>query len=195
MKSIKQFFHIAAFWLGLLSAALCTAYSPASFANSDYVEIEWTQLMPADDLAALLNPPDFLNDIEDGAENDNLESLSAISENDETAKRFEQALNSARVIDAFDQARIRLPGFIVPLESNEDQRVTQFFIVPYFGACLHLPPPPPNQIIFSQSEKGIELESLYDPYWFEGTLVIDNTQNDIGSSAYTLRLDASYLYE
>ncbi|WP_395338487.1 DUF3299 domain-containing protein [Ningiella sp. W23] len=175
---------MCALWLGKIAHA-----------ESAYTEIEWTQLMPADDLEALLNPPDFLADIEDGASNDNLDTLSALSETDETAKRFEQALNSSRVIEAFDQARIRLPGFIVPLESDEQQRVTEFFIVPYFGACLHLPPPPPNQIIYSENKDGIVLESLQEPFWFEGTLIIDSTDNALGSSAYTLRLDKSYPYE
>jgi hypothetical protein len=83
----------------------------------------------------------------------------------------------------------------VPLESNEQQRVTQFFIVPYFGACLHLPPPPPNQIIYVEYSDGLELTTLYDPYWFEGTLVIDHTQKELGDSAYTLRLDDAYIFE
>jgi hypothetical protein len=164
-------------------------------ASDDYNEIEWTELMPADDLQALLNPPEFLADIEDGSSNDRVEALGDLGESDEQTKRFEEALKSTRVIEAFDQQRIRIPGFIVPLESNEQQQVTQFFIVPYFGACLHLPPPPPNQIIYVEYSDGLEVTTLYDPYWFEGTLVIDHTQKELGDSAYTLRLDDAYIYE
>jgi hypothetical protein len=164
-------------------------------ASDDYYEIEWTELMPADDLQALLNPPEFLADIEDGSSNDRVEALGDLGESDEQTKRFEEALKSTRVIEAFDQQRIRIPGFIVPLESNEQQQVTQFFIVPYFGACLHLPPPPPNQIIYVEYSDGLEVTTLYDPYWFEGTLVIDHTQKELGDSAYTLRLDDAYIYE
>jgi hypothetical protein len=164
-------------------------------ASDDYNEIEWTELMPADDLQALLNPPEFLADIEDGSSNDSVEALGNLGESDDQVKRFEEALKSTRVIEAFDQRRIRIPGFIVPLESNEQQQVTQFFIVPYFGACLHLPPPPPNQIIYVEYSDGLELTTLYDPYWFEGTLVIDHTQKELGDSAYTLRLDDAYIFE
>ena len=164
-------------------------------ASDDYNEIEWTELMPADDLQALLNPPEFLADIEDGSSNDRVEALGDLGESGEQTKRFEEALKSTRVIEAFDQQRIRIPGFIVPLESNEQQQVTQFFIVPYFGACLHLPPPPPNQIIYVEYSDGLEVTTLYDPYWFEGTLVIDHTQKELGDSAYTLRLDDAYIYE
>ena len=73
---------------------------------------------------------------------------------------------STRVIEAFDGKAIRIPGFIVPLEQNDEQKATAFFVVPYFGACLHMPPPPPNQILYVEYEEGIAVENLYDPYWF-----------------------------
>jgi hypothetical protein len=84
---------------------------------------------------------------------------------------------------------------VVPLAIDENNLVTEFFIVPYFGACLHLPPPPPNQIIFAKVTEGFELDSLYNPFWFEGQLMIEQNENDLGTSAYTLKLDSLYLYE
>jgi len=160
-----------------------------------YIDIEWTQLMPADDLAALMNPPEFIVDIEDGTALDNVAALSELSKGNDTAKRFKDALQSSRVIHAFNEQDIRLPGFIVPLESDDNQRVTAFFIVPYFGACLHLPPPPPNQIVYVEYAKGVELPNIQDPFWFEGTIIIDQTENDLGSSAYTMKLDSVRPYE
>jgi hypothetical protein len=178
----------------ILSMATCGLFIEEANAEKKYTEIEWTQLMPADDLEALMNPPDFIKDITDGASNDNIAALGEMSKDDETALRFKQALKSSRIVEGFDKARVRLPGFIVPLQTDEQQRITQFFIVPYFGACLHLPPPPPNQIIYSEYPEGIELANLYDPYWFEGQLIIDQTEKELGSSAYTMRLSASYPY-
>lgn len=164
-------------------------FSSQAEPQKEYVEIEWMQLMPADDLEALLNPPEFITDIQDGSADDSVDALKAMGKTDETTKRFKAALTSSRVIEAFDNKSIRVPGFIVPLQSDENQRVTEFFIVPYFGACLHLPPPPPNQIIFAKSEEGVELASLQDPFWFEGTIVITQTSNELGSSAYSINLD------
>jgi hypothetical protein len=83
----------------------------------------------------------------------------------------------------------------VPLESDEQQKVIEFFIVPYFGACLHMPPPPPNQIIYAKFKQGIELDNLYEPYWFEGTLLIQTEENELGTSAYEIKLDNIALYE
>ncbi|MGB3726045.1 MAG: DUF3299 domain-containing protein [Glaciecola sp.] len=164
-------------------------------AEQAYVNIEWIQLMPAEDLEALLNPPEFISSIEDGAAQDSIDTLNELSEGNETAARFNEALKSSKVVDAFNNQNVRLPGFVVPIESDENQKITSFFIVPYFGACLHLPPPPPNQIIYVETDEGIELDVLYDPLLFEGTIVIKRTQNALGTSAYTLRLDSAEPYQ
>ena len=84
---------------------------------------------------------------------------------------------------------------MVPLEQNDEREVTAFFIVPYFGACLHMPPPPPNQILYVQYEEGIALEALQQPFWFEGTLTVALNENALGTSAYTLNIDDYRLYE
>lgn len=176
-----------------LASLIFTCESEAQ--NSSYEEVEWTQLMPKDDLDALLNPPEYLYDIEDGSEEDTLENLDAKPFENEKDKRYHQALSSARVIESYNNTNIRIPGFIVPLESEEGKRITEFFVVPYFGACLHLPPPPPNQIIYVNFEQGVELESLYDAFWFEGKLTINTVENELGTSAYQFKLDRVLPYE
>ncbi|OJF69688.1 hypothetical protein BK026_13370 [Alteromonas sp. V450] len=162
---------------------------------ADYEEIDWVALMPEDDLSALLNRPEFLNDIADGSAADSVDDFASKQLEDEQAQRYQQALVSTRVIEAFDGKAIRIPGFIVPLEQNDEQKATAFFVVPYFGACLHMPPPPPNQILYVEYKEGIAVENLYDPYWFEGTVKIDNHESALGSSAYSLVLDSFALYE
>jgi len=162
---------------------------------AEYEEIDWVALMPEDDLSALLNRPEFLNDIADGSAADSVESFTSKQLEDEQAQRYQAALVSTRVIKEFDGKAIRIPGFIVPLEQNDDQEATTFFVVPYFGACLHMPPPPPNQILYVEYKEGIAVENLYDPYWFEGTVKIDNHESALGTSAYTLKLDSFALYE
>jgi hypothetical protein len=160
-----------------------------------YEEIEWIQLMPQDDLHALLNPPDFLVNIQDGSKQDSMASLSEVAEENEAVRRFEQALTSVRVIENFDKKAVKIPGFMVPLISDEQQRVTEFFIVPYFGACLHMPPPPPNQMIYGKVTEGFELSQLTEPFWFEGVIHIETTNNLTGTSAYGMVLDNIYVFE
>ncbi|MCZ8530954.1 DUF3299 domain-containing protein [Alteromonas sp. PRIM-21] len=179
-----------------LIAALLVLTSTFNLASAAvYEEIDWVALMPEDDLSALLNRPEFLNDIADGSAADSIDDFASKQLEDEQAQRYQQALVSTRVIDEFDGKAIRIPGFIVPLEQNEEQKATAFFVVPYFGACLHMPPPPPNQILYVEYKEGVAVENLYDPYWFEGTVKIDNHESALGTSAYSLVLDSFTLYE
>ncbi len=180
---------------GLIAALLVlfSTLNPTQAAN--YEEIDWVALMPEDDLSALFNRPEFLNDIADGSAADSVDDFASKQLEDEQAQRYQQALVSTRVIEAFDGKAIRIPGFIVPLEQNDEQKATAFFVVPYFGACLHMPPPPPNQILYVEYKEGIAVENLYDPYWFEGTVKIDNHESALGTSAYSLVLDSFALYE
>lgn len=160
--------------------------SPFLMAETEYRVTDWVELMPEDDLEALMNPPEMLSAIEEGSELDSIDGIKQMKSEDEKAKRFYDALQSAEVMPEFNDKNIRIPGFIVPLVSDEEQRVTEFFIVPYFGACLHLPPPPPNQIIYAKTAEGVELETLSMPFWFEGNIKIESHDNDLGASAYSM---------
>lgn len=172
-----------------------SAEKPKQVASGDYKTIEWTDLIPKDDLDALLNPPDYLMDIVDGSAEDVIDSQLKSKSSEKTGDRYQQALSSKEIKPEFNNQKIRIPGFIVPLEFDEYQTVTTFFIVPFFGACLHSPPPPPNQIIFSDYEQGFKLETLYDPFWFEGTVITAVTENGIATSAYAMNVDTIKPYE
>jgi len=152
-----------------------------------YPQVEWVDLIPDDDLLALENPPAYLDDIEDGSIDDSLQSQ--LKTNLFTAEdRYQQALNSKQIRPEFNGRNIRIPGFIVPLEFDDQQTITAFFLVPFFGACMHLPPPPPNQIIYAEFEAGIKLDTLYDPFWVEGTLATSLIENDMATAAYSINV-------
>jgi len=81
---------------------------------------------------------------------------------------------------------VRIPGFIVPLELDANGQVIEFFLVPYFGACIHVPPPPPNQMVYVTMEKGISLDSMYAAYWITGRMSTKSRSTSLGAAAYTL---------
>jgi hypothetical protein len=163
--------------------------------DSRFRTIEWIELMPQDDLDALLNPPESLDDIADGSVEDQISSQMQLALEQTSDRRYQQALISQRVVLEFDGQAIRLPGFIVPLAFNEDQQLaTKFFLVPYFGACIHMPPPPPNQIVYAEYDKGIEINSLYQPYWLLGVLSTSLTENDMATAAYSIKVEKVELY-
>lgn len=148
--------------------------------------VEWTDLMPESDLIALSNPPDYINEVEDGSFEDQLDGQFQNTIDTPINDRYQQALVSTSVIDELDGKSIRIPGFIVPLEFNDDQTITQFFLVPFFGACIHVPPPPPNQIIFVSYPKGLKLDALYDPFWISGVVKTTLLENEMATSAYSM---------
>jgi uncharacterized protein len=185
---------VALLWT--LPVLLALAWLTASIAAADngFRELEWTDLMPDEDLQALLNPPDWLYDIVDGSEEDDIGALSAERAGNEQESRFLQALTSSEVRPELDGQRVRIPGYVVPLSFNEQRRATEFFLVPYFGACLHLPPPPPNQIIFVEYAPGVDIDLFYEPYWIEGVLSTSALSNAVADSAYRLAASGAKLY-
>lgn len=156
--------------------------------KDSFKTVEWIDLMPQDDLDALSNPPAYLSEIEDGSPEDQINSHLQSTISASTDDRYQQALVSTKVVEEMDGQAVKIPGFIVPVEFNDDQIVTSFFLVPFFGACIHVPPPPPNQIIFVEYPKGLKLESLYDPFWIYGVLETSLVENDIARSSYSLSL-------
>ena len=124
--------------------------------SEKYKTIEWIDLLPKDDLEALLNPPEYITDIEENSTEDVISNQLRGDTSNAKADRYQQALNSSRIVSNMNGRAIRIPGFIVPLEFDDMQTITQFFLVPWFGACIHLPPPPPNQIILTNFPKGLK---------------------------------------
>lgn len=159
-----------------------------------YKLTEWVELIPADDLETLLSPPDYLNNITDGSQEDQLAGRFEAQIEQAFDDDYQQALTSTRVMDNMDGQLIRLPGFIVPIDFNEQGEVVQFLLVPYFGACLHLPPPPPNQIILVNYPEGLTPNSLYDPYWLEGELKIELFESELANAAYKMSLHRYEIY-
>lgn len=162
---------------------------------SAFMSAEWADLIPTDDLDALLNPPSYIDEIVDGSAEDQLSNTLKNDIENTNGDRYQQALTSTRVKSMINNVAIKIPAFIVPLEFDDQLRVTQFFMVPFFGACLHQPPPPPNQTIFVDYPQGFVLESLYDPYWISGVITTSLVENDMATAAYTLDMHAFELYE
>ncbi len=81
---------------------------------------------------------------------------------------------------------VRIPGFVVPLDDFQEDGA-EFLLVPYYGACVHTPPPPPNQIVMvaMEGKKSIKM-SLFDAVWMSGRLKIQSVESPYGTVGYTL---------
>jgi hypothetical protein len=81
---------------------------------------------------------------------------------------------------------VRIPGFVVPLDDFQEEGA-EFLLVPYYGACVHTPPPPPNQIVMVEmtGKKAIKL-NLFDAVWMSGRLKIASVESPYGTVGYQL---------
>ncbi len=159
-------------WSGLAVALLIHSLA----VQAEPRELDWLELMPAEDLALLENMPEVQH------------------EGDGPALLPDEIM-TGRVVPEMANVDARIPGFVVPLKTTEDMEILEFFLVPYYGACIHVPPPPPNQIIHVKYREGFKLEALYDPVWIEGTLVIERTENVMGTSSYSIVAESVEPYE
>lgn len=165
-----------------------TSPESMTLSTSDFKEIEWVDLMPKMNLDAFLNPPSYITDAIDGLLEEQITEQLENSTNIDFDDPYQQALISTDIIPEMNGMAVKIPGFIVPLEFNDEQSVTQFFLVPFFGACIHVPPPPPNQIIFVNYPQGLKQDSLNDPFWLSGILSTSLVENEIATAAYSMRL-------
>ena len=104
-----------------------------------------------------------------------------------------KTLTSAKVASpatALNNKQVSVPGFMVPLEDDADQ-VTEFLLVPFAGACIHVPPPPPNQMIYIKLRKGQKAKmSFTEPIVVTGQLHVATVQSPYGDVSFNMDGDS-----
>ena len=170
----------AALWMAQTSAH---AAKPAGTAKAQ--EISWDDLIPAG-----WDPSAQFSDLID-------EGAAGWQDTDPRAQELYQRLrevwDNAPVVPEMAGKTIRLPGYVVALEETKDG-LTEMLLVPNFGACIHTPPPPANQIIhvkLPKPQKGFE--SL-DAVWVTGPLEVAHINSELGVSGYSMNASAIEKY-
>ena len=102
--------------------------------------------------------------------------------------------NARKLNEALHGAYIRMPGFIVPLEIGAEG-VSEFVLVPYQGACIHTPPPPPNQLVLVQSITPWPSDDLWQAVWVEGRMGTQLVTTEIAQTGYALTAEHIEVYE
>jgi len=102
--------------------------------------------------------------------------------------------NATKLNATLDGVPVKLPGYIIPLDMGADG-VTSFILVPYVGACIHVPPPPPNQLVFVTTETPWPSEDLWDAVWVFGKLSAQLQSTEIAEIGYQLVADRIEIYE
>ena len=109
-----------------------------------------------------------------------------------TPEMFEAA--PAGVVQELDGKLVRMPGFLVPL-TYSGKKVTEFLLVPYFGACIHVPPPPPNQIVLIHSAKGVTIKDYFDAVVVTGKLKVASVATELADVGYRMEADKVEAYD
>lgn len=141
-----------------------------------YQNIMWDRLVPADYTANAI-----MAKYED--------QIAQLSDNSPEAAdlyaKMQEEFNNAPVNEALNETLIRLPGFIAPLEYTEDL-ITEFLLVPYFGACIHVPPPPANQTVLVKTAEGqgIKFEDSYQPFWIIGKITTQGATTELAQAGF-----------
>ncbi len=118
-------------------------------------------------------------------------NLDGLKDNDpkaeEALKKMRKMWDNAPINPLILGQSVRLPGYMVPLE-DLPEGTKEFLLVPYFGACVHSPPPPANQIVHVVLDKPTKRFRLMDTLWVTGPLSVTKTDSHMGVSSY--RIDA-----
>jgi hypothetical protein len=143
--------------------------------------ITWEELVPKD-----WDPGKELKGID----------LSKLDDSDPRANellmKLQEVSNNAPTNPALNGVEVKIPGFIVPLEENKGE-VTEFLLVPYFGACIHTPPPPANQILHVRPKQGAKFRAM-DTVWVSGKLQTVRNDSMMGVSGYQIAADSVTKY-
>ncbi len=92
------------------------------------------------------------------------------------------------IVDNLNGTRVQLGGYIVPLDF-EATKIKEFLLVPFVGACIHVPPPPANQIVFVKSAAGIEISGSFEPVTVTGTMKTEAAFTGLADAGYTIDAD------
>ncbi len=152
--------------------------SPADTGSEEPLPLEWPDLMPTDyRLESVLADYD----------------VSGLSDTDSQAvamlREIERELERAPVVHELDGKRVRLPGYALPLE-YVGELTSEFLLVPFYGACIHVPPPPLNQVVYVKAQGGVAVRKLFDTLWVTGRITVRRTDSEWGDAGYTLHAES-----
>lgn len=152
----------------LMLAAGIGLFPSHAFAE-DFTDLDWEDLMPA------------------GQGFEPSAALSGLFDHDTSALAAGQP-QSTGVRTDWNGMIVRLPGFILPIE-HVGSKVSVFILVPYVGACIHVPPPPANQLVFVTTPTPYDSQGLYEPVNVTGMFGTASTHTQLAEIGYALSAD------
>ena len=181
MQSFKALFRsIAA--LALVASSTPASIAPAHAAEAT-ITLKWSQLVPAG--AAPAKRSLFGAKPGDAASQPNIPEAGWMS-----LKRQQPGAGAApTVVSELDGKRVSIGGYVVPLDF-ENTSIKEFLLVPFVGACIHVPPPPANQIIYVKAAQGFAVGGANDAVTVTGTMTTAAAATGLADAGYSIAADA-----
>jgi hypothetical protein len=174
---------LSALALAHASIALAAPPDKPAAATPAFREIKWEELMPKD-----WDPTKGVN---------NMGQMGLMSDADpkvlQAMREMREIWDNAPTVSAMDGSAIKLPGYVVPLEESNGA-LKEFLLVPYFGACIHTPPPPANQIVHVKVDKPVKFRSM-DTVWVSGVLKAERQDSYMGAAGYLVNAASVEAYK
>ncbi|MEP4952978.1 MAG: DUF3299 domain-containing protein [Paracoccaceae bacterium] len=163
---MKRFLSRRAVLAGMATAALTPRLAQAD----TYIDLEWYDLLPENQT--------FIPNV-----------VRELLEHDESAGQYGRQPASTGVRPDWNGQIVRLSGFVVPIDYS-GTGVTSFILVPYVGACVHVPPPPANQLVFVTTQIPFESPKLFEPVRVIGKFGISSVSTHLAQVGYSLTADS-----
>jgi hypothetical protein len=140
--------------------------------------LEWEDLVPSS-----YRPEELLAEMGDiaGLEDTDPRAIALLA-------KLRKAYDEAPVVVALHGTYVRMPGYAIPLD-QANGRTYSFLLVPFYGACIHEPPPPANQIVYVAVPAGTVIRNAFDVVWATGTMSARRTGTRLATAGYGIRAD------
>ncbi len=165
-----------------------TEAEPANITIPGFRSVDWEDLIP----------PGFSSDQVLERYRDRLaEADRGSPEIDAIYAEMNAEFDVASVNEELNNEAIQLAGFVAPLTYDDGDNIVEFLLVPYFGACVHVPPPPANQTVLITLADGesLSLEDSWGAVWVAGTLVTSTIDTSLATASYTMTGPEFGVYE
>ncbi len=153
----------------VLAGVVASAVLPSVARAEEFIDLDWEDLLPKDQ-------PTIPN------------ALRSLLPHDEQAPLTSQQPASTGVRVDWNGQVVRLPGFIVPID-YDGTGVTAFILVPYVGACVHVPPPPANQLVFVTTSTPYQTKGLFEPVNVIGMFGVSSLSTHLADIGYAISAD------
>lgn len=174
-----------AFIVAALVAFAVAGIAPGLGAAEPPLELTWAQLVPPQTAPQVPKRSRSFLPPAAGASADGGPPPPPLPEGKWMSMKRRTVGSPASVVHELNGKRVHIGGYVVPLDF-EATKIKEFLLVPFVGACIHVPPPPANQIIYVKAANAFDITGNFDPVYVTGKLQTEAAFTGLADTGYTI---------